>query len=77
MDLADQKRVAPERRPADPSLSRRLLHKFIGACKECSDNRSTLGLHERIMRGRMPSCVRLICGDAWPFGGKICVRLRQ
>lgn len=77
MDLANEKRIAGERRPTAPSLSRRLLHKFVGAFKECPDNRSMLGLHERITRGRMQACVRLVCGDAWPFGGKICVRLRE
>jgi hypothetical protein len=77
MDLANKKQTPHERRPVAPSLSRRLLHKFVRAFKECPDNRSTLGMHERIRGGRTSSCVRLVCGDAWPFGGKICVRLRQ
>lgn len=77
MDAMQEKAISRERRPASASLSRRLLHKFVRARKECPDNRSTLGLHERITRGRTPACVRLVCVDAWPFGGKICVHLRE
>jgi hypothetical protein len=77
MDAATNKTIACERRPQSAGLARRLLHKFVRARKECPDNRSTLGLHVRIESGRMPACVRLVCGDAWPFGGRICVRHRQ
>jgi len=77
MNPGCDKTVAFEGRPVAPSLSRRLLHKFVRAFKECPDNRAQLGMHERIRGGRTQSCVRLVCGEAWPFGGKICGRLRQ
>jgi hypothetical protein len=77
MDTANEKRIAPERRPSSAGLARRLLHKFVRASKECPDNRSSLGMHERINGGRVQACVRLVCIDSWPFGGRICTRERQ
>lgn len=59
------------------STACRLLQKFVRVRKECPDNRSTLGLRERIRGGRMQACVRLVCCEAWPYGGKICTWQRQ
>jgi hypothetical protein len=67
----------PRQRRSQSNLSRKLLHKFAQHGQECPDNRSLMGMHERITRQQMPICARLVCLGAWPYGGRICVWQRQ
>ena len=75
MDIAKMKALAREL--PSSGLARRLLHKFIRTYKECPDNRSMLGMHERIRGDRVQTCTRQVCGEASQFAGRICIWHRQ